>query len=69
MAEAALSRALAPENFVAVRETPGGPGARAIAKALTDARLRQVADDADVAARQLALATAAERLTARLNEL
>jgi argininosuccinate lyase len=69
MSEAALSRALAPEHFVAIRETPGGPGARAISEALTNARLRQVADDADVAARQLALATAAERLNVRLNEL
>jgi hypothetical protein len=54
---------------VAIRETAGGPGKQAITSALASARLNQVADDADVAARRRALTIAAERLKARLDDL
>ena len=69
ISDATLVQVMSPEHFVNVRETPGGPGPHAIARALSEARLNQVGDDADVASRQLALKTAAERLKARLDAM
>jgi argininosuccinate lyase len=58
----ALSRALSPEHFVAIRDTPGGPSAAQTASALAAARTHLASDAATLAGARHRLAAAATAL-------
>jgi argininosuccinate lyase len=64
-----LARTLSPEYFVAVRETPGGPGPAVTAAALADARERLRADETWAAATRAHLAAARSALRSAADTL
>jgi len=67
--EAALTRLLSPEHFVAVRTTLGGPSPEVTAKALGESRQLLTQDRARVAERGAKLAAAEQKRKAALKAL
>jgi argininosuccinate lyase len=65
----ALDRALNPENFVAIRRTPGGPAADVVHAALEVSRKALVRDLEQVAQRRANLKAADEDRRAALDQL
>jgi argininosuccinate lyase len=67
--DADMARVLSPEYFVAVRRTHGGPAPEVVAAALSTARAKMTADEAERSRRRGALAAAESRLKEAVKQL